>query len=663
MRGQQVFDAIENLGKPVIAAINGYALGGGCELAMACTMRIAADTARLGQPEINLGLIPGYGGTQRLARLVGTGRALELLLTGEPIVAAEALRLGLVNRVVPAAELMPEARKLAAATRRQGADRGALHPRRGQPRARDAVRRGAVIRGDAVRAGREHRRHARRHAGVSREAASRSSRGSSAVRHADASGAACGRAAGSRFAIVVSRFNDAITSRLRDGRARRAARGRRRARTTSRSISVPGAFELPQAARCAGGDRAVRRHHLSRLRDPRRDAALRVHLGRGGARLQEAAGETGVPMAFGVLTTDTWEQARGAGRRRPRQQGVRGGAAAIEMAELFRDAARRAAPAMTAAHDTRSSRRRAAARARRRCRCSISGKSAATERGRGDRDATGRHEDGGAPPMSPTSIARVRERRSCAARSARVDGDRRAARRAHAQNWRVERMAVIDRLVLRLAVYELLRRAGDAGRGRSSTRRSSWRDVQRRRGGRVRQRHARRGPEEARTRETTSNLQHVRRTRPANPIRSASGAPTSRSWSALGVDPYPRAFERTRHRRGDWSTAHGGEDRRGARGRAAARPGPPAGSSRSAASARRTSWSSRTAQRAIQVYIRQDSLSERDFKIFKLLDFGDFVGVEGRAVPDQDQRADDLGVARSSSSPSASCRCPRSGTG
>jgi enoyl-CoA hydratase len=99
----------------VIAASNGYALGGGCELAMACTLRIAADTARLGQPEINLGLIPGYGGTQRLARLVGSGRALELLLTGEPIPASEALRIGLVNRVVPAADLMREARTLAAA--------------------------------------------------------------------------------------------------------------------------------------------------------------------------------------------------------------------------------------------------------------------------------------------------------------------------------------------------------------------------------------------------------------------------------------------------------------------------------------------------------------------------------------------------------------------
>jgi enoyl-CoA hydratase/carnithine racemase len=113
--GQHVFDLIENLGKPVIAAINGFALGGGCELAMACTLRLAADTARLGQPEINLGILPGYAGTQRLPRLVGKGRALEILLSGAPISAAEAERIGLVNRVVPAAELMPEARKLAAA--------------------------------------------------------------------------------------------------------------------------------------------------------------------------------------------------------------------------------------------------------------------------------------------------------------------------------------------------------------------------------------------------------------------------------------------------------------------------------------------------------------------------------------------------------------------
>lgn len=113
--GQHVFDLIENMGKPVIAAINGFALGGGCELAMACTLRIAADTARIGQPEINLGIIPGYAGSQRLPRLVGSGRALEILLTGDHITAQEAHRIGLVNRVVPAAELMAEVKKLAAA--------------------------------------------------------------------------------------------------------------------------------------------------------------------------------------------------------------------------------------------------------------------------------------------------------------------------------------------------------------------------------------------------------------------------------------------------------------------------------------------------------------------------------------------------------------------
>jgi enoyl-CoA hydratase len=113
-RGQHVFDLLEHMGKPTIAALNGFALGGGCELAMACTLRVAAETARLGQPEITLGLIPGFGGTQRLTRLIGRGAALELLLTGRQVTAEEALRLGLVNRVVPAPGVMAAARALAA---------------------------------------------------------------------------------------------------------------------------------------------------------------------------------------------------------------------------------------------------------------------------------------------------------------------------------------------------------------------------------------------------------------------------------------------------------------------------------------------------------------------------------------------------------------------
>jgi enoyl-CoA hydratase/carnithine racemase len=107
--GQEVLDLIENLGKPVIAAVNGFALGGGCETAMACTIRIAVENAKFGQPEVKLGLLPGGGGTQRLPRLVGKGRALQLILSGEMISAQEAYRIGLVNEIVPAADLITRA--------------------------------------------------------------------------------------------------------------------------------------------------------------------------------------------------------------------------------------------------------------------------------------------------------------------------------------------------------------------------------------------------------------------------------------------------------------------------------------------------------------------------------------------------------------------------
>lgn len=113
LRGQAVFRKIETLGKPVIACVRGFALGGGCELAMACTLRIAADDAKFGQPEVKLGVIPGYGGSQRLPRLVGRGAAMKLLLSGAIIDAQEALRIGLVDEVVPAAELIDRSRELA----------------------------------------------------------------------------------------------------------------------------------------------------------------------------------------------------------------------------------------------------------------------------------------------------------------------------------------------------------------------------------------------------------------------------------------------------------------------------------------------------------------------------------------------------------------------
>ncbi len=111
-RGQAVLRRLETCGKPVIAAINGFALGGGCELAMACHIRIASENAKFGQPEVKLGIAPGYGGTQRLPRLVGKGIALQLILTGEMIDAQEAYRIGLVNKVVPAADLLAESEKV-----------------------------------------------------------------------------------------------------------------------------------------------------------------------------------------------------------------------------------------------------------------------------------------------------------------------------------------------------------------------------------------------------------------------------------------------------------------------------------------------------------------------------------------------------------------------
>ena len=113
-KGQsRVFDRIENCPKPVIAAVNGFALGGGCELAMSCHFRIASDNAKFGQPEVNLGLIPGYGGTQRLTQLIGKGKAMELMMTGDMVGADEAKALGLVNHVFPQADLLAEARKIA----------------------------------------------------------------------------------------------------------------------------------------------------------------------------------------------------------------------------------------------------------------------------------------------------------------------------------------------------------------------------------------------------------------------------------------------------------------------------------------------------------------------------------------------------------------------
>ena len=136
-KGQRVFSSIERFPKPVIAAVNGFALGGGCELALACHIRIASEKAQLGLPEVTLGIIPGYGGTQRMARLLGKGKALELILTGDRIGAAEAERIGLVNKVVPAEQLLATAEEMA----RKMASRGPIAVRA----AIEAVMRGSEM--------------------------------------------------------------------------------------------------------------------------------------------------------------------------------------------------------------------------------------------------------------------------------------------------------------------------------------------------------------------------------------------------------------------------------------------------------------------------------------------------------------------------------------
>ena len=142
--GQDVFRRIETCPKPVIAAVNGFALGGGCELAMACHIRIASDAAKFGQPESKLGILPGYGGSQRLPRLVGKGRAMQLLMTGETIDAAEAYRIGLVNKVTPAAELMSAAREMMKTIRERSARDRALY-RGDRPRAEMSLDEGLIL--------------------------------------------------------------------------------------------------------------------------------------------------------------------------------------------------------------------------------------------------------------------------------------------------------------------------------------------------------------------------------------------------------------------------------------------------------------------------------------------------------------------------------------
>ena len=252
-RGHALCHAIERMGKPVIAAINGYALGGGLRAGHGPgTLRIAADTAKLGQPEIGLGLLPGYGGTQRLPRLVGAGRALEMMLTGAPIDADEAWRIGLVNRVVPRDELLPRTLDLARRIRRPGPRRRPLYSGRRPRGARHDARRWVRPRGEPVRAGRRDRRLERRYARVSRKASTPLygfMRDTPVIEGAtDASGL--------RVCLVVSVYHRSVTGALRDGAlaALRGAGARGAAPGEPGSVTlveVPGAFEIPLAARRA----------------------------------------------------------------------------------------------------------------------------------------------------------------------------------------------------------------------------------------------------------------------------------------------------------------------------------------------------------------------------------------------------------------------------
>ena len=168
--GQEVLDLIENLGKPVIAAVNGFALGGGCETAMACTIRIAVENAKFGQPEVKLGLVPGGGGTQRLPRLVGKGRALQLILSGEMISAQEAYRIGLVNEVVPAADLITRAEAILKQDRRQRPDRRQVRARGGEQGNGDEPERRLAARSFLLRPLRRNRRQEGGHVRLPRKA-------------------------------------------------------------------------------------------------------------------------------------------------------------------------------------------------------------------------------------------------------------------------------------------------------------------------------------------------------------------------------------------------------------------------------------------------------------------------------------------------------------
>ncbi len=329
-RGQALFTRIERLGKPVIAAVNGFALGGGCELAMACTLRIAADTAEFGQPEINLGLIPGYAGTQRLPRLVGRGRALELLLAGE----SNCGRRGVAHR----------------AGQSRGTGRRAHD---GSPRARGEARRqagrsppgtfskpspgGSRCRSPMPPTTRPRCSASSRRPRTCAKARARSSKSGS--RPSPESSAPF-----MRIALVVSRYHAFITDALEAGA--RAALVEAGVRATDvETFPVPGAFELAQAAQrlAEAGDwsAVVCLGCLIRGETSHFD-----YIAQAAAQgITRAAQATGIPVAFGLLTTNTADEALARAGAGSSNKGREAALAAVEMVRLYAriDAGSRAA--------------------------------------------------------------------------------------------------------------------------------------------------------------------------------------------------------------------------------------------------------------------------------------------------------------------------------
>ena len=270
--GRRRFRILETCGKPSVAAVNGFALGGGLELAMACTVRFASENAKLGQPEVKLGIIPGYGGTQRLPRLVGRGRALELLLAGDPISAAEAHRIGLVNAVVPQAELAGSLRAWLAKVLANGPLALGLVMDAVDTGLDCGLEEGLAIRGGGVRALVRPPKMAAKARGRFWKSGARRLRESEIWRRVIEGQLS---AAGLRFAIVVSRFNGFITERLLAARWMRWRAPARR-RTLIDVIKVPGSWEVPLVASEVARQHRYDAHHLPERGDSRRDARISI---------------------------------------------------------------------------------------------------------------------------------------------------------------------------------------------------------------------------------------------------------------------------------------------------------------------------------------------------------------------------------------------------